>query len=247
MTRGIVMLVGLVGACAVVGDDKDKDPVREKLFAAKVAYDKEITQYRTQAGNWFDKREDAARKDGNKKLVDQIKAERKAFDEEGELPKSVPATIKQKQAAAKKALEASYEQAVKEYVKAKKDDEAAAVEKELGKLREGSLAVTPADPFQPKSTWVNDKPKMTLTVIERKGNTFRARFVAGDTIEREVRGTIKDGKVSWLAKDVRALKGGPGHDNHGTFDKEGEKIDFTFGFGNNPPAGTYTMHLVKDK
>jgi hypothetical protein len=74
----------VVGAHAVSADEKDKDPVKEKLFAAKVAYDGEMREYRKAAGEWFDKREDAARQDGNKKLVDEIKAERKAFDEDGE-------------------------------------------------------------------------------------------------------------------------------------------------------------------
>ena len=63
---------------------------------------------------------------------------------------------------------------------------------------------------------------------------------------REVSGTIKDGKVSWLAKDVRALDGGAGGDNRGTIgtDEQGDKIDFVWGPGN-VVKGTFTLRLRK--
>src|SRR6266545_1101983 len=129
MFHRTIMALLLGVACAAADDEKD--PVKEKLFAAKVAYDKEMAAFRKAAGEWFDKREEAARKDGNKKLVDQIKEDRKAFDEDGFLPKAAPAAVQQRPVAARKALESAYSQAVRDYIKAKKDDEAAAVEKEV--------------------------------------------------------------------------------------------------------------------
>ncbi len=105
-------------------------PVKEKLIAAKAAYEVELKKYRKDASEWFDKREEVARKDGNKKQVDLIKAERATFEESGELPKTIPAAIRQKPGFAKKTLEAAYAQAVKEYTMIKKDTEAAAVEAE---------------------------------------------------------------------------------------------------------------------
>ncbi len=87
----------------------------------------------------------------------------------------------------------------------------------------------PADPFQPMSVWIDGRG-MTLTVTERKGEIFRARFVIGAGIIREVTGTVKDGKLSWLAKDVRVIKGAAGDDNQATItsDKDGELLDFTY-------------------
>jgi hypothetical protein len=126
--RAVVFVTLLACACAAVGDEKD--PVKEKLFAAKVAYDKEMREFRGQVDDWLDKREAAARKVGNLKAVEQIKAERKAFEEDGEWPKDAPPALVQKQEKAKKALDAAYAEAVKAYTKAKKDDLAAAVEKE---------------------------------------------------------------------------------------------------------------------
>ncbi len=86
------------------------------------------------------------------------------------------------------------------------------------------------DPFQPKSGWVNVGQKMTLTVLERNGEKFIGRFEIGDAIDREVTGTVKDGKLSWLAKDVRAIKGGVGGDYQATLtsDKVGDILDFVW-------------------
>jgi hypothetical protein len=134
---GMVCFLGM--AVTVWGDEKEKDPVREKLFAAKVAYDKEMSQFRAQVDEWFDKREEEARNAGDKKAVDLVKMERKAFEEEGDLPKGVPVALKQKPLMARRALEAAYSEAVKAYTKTKKDDEAAAVEKELENFRKGDI------------------------------------------------------------------------------------------------------------
>ena len=104
----------------------------------------------------------------------------------------------------------------------------------------------PADPFQANSVWVNDGKAMTLTVLERKGETFHARFVIGNSLERMVTGTVKDGKVSWLAKDVRVIKGGPGADNQATItrDKDGDLLNFTYG-DKGRTIGAFVLRLKK--
>jgi poly(3-hydroxybutyrate) depolymerase len=85
-------------------------------------------------------------------------------------------------------------------------------------------AGSPADAIQPNSVW-QDGRSTTLTILERNGNTFRARVETRNAV-REVTGTVKDKTISWLAKDVRAISGGPGGDNFGTI-TDG-KIDFTW-------------------
>ena len=135
LTHLLASVVLLSAAVTASRSADEKDPIKDKLFTAKVAYDKEMSAFRKAATEWFDKREEVARKAGDKKTVDQIKTEREAFDGEGELPKTAPPALKQQPAAARKTLEAAYTQAVKDYVKAKKDDAAAAVEKELDTFR----------------------------------------------------------------------------------------------------------------
>jgi hypothetical protein len=127
MIRPVIAILFLTGAVGFAPAE-DRDPVKDKLLAAKVAYDKETEQIHKQTTDWLDKREEAARKDGDKKLLDRVKADRKAFDEDGELPKTVPEAIKQKHDRAYKALDAAFAEAVKAYTKANKSAEAASVE-----------------------------------------------------------------------------------------------------------------------
>src|SRR5262249_50927183 len=127
---------------------------------------------------------------------------------------------------------------------------AKAVQQELDEFRKGgpALAAAPADPFTAKSVWVDDNPRKVLTVLERKGEKFTATFAIGERTERVVTGTIKDGKLSWLAKDVRAVRGGVGGDNHGTLgsDNAGAKIDIVWRDANGA-NGTFTLRQGKGK
>lgn len=102
-------------------------------------------------------------------------------------------------------------------------------------------------PFQAKSVWVTIDKRIILTVVERKGETFRATFM-GPTFDREIAGTVKSDKVSWLSKDIRAINGGAGGDNHGTITSgnDGDKIDFVWRDGNGK-SGTFTVYRRKDK
>jgi serine/threonine protein kinase/formylglycine-generating enzyme required for sulfatase activity len=103
----------------------------------------------------------------------------------------------------------------------------------------------PADAFQSESEWVSDDGYYRLTVLDRKGATFRARFrneatVEANKVDREVSGTIKDNKVTWLAKDVRPTKGGQGGDNFGTLDKDALDVRWSDKSGG---SGTFTLRL----
>lgn len=128
MIRSAVVAIVLGCACAALA--QEKDPVQERLAAAKSAYEGLREHHYKSVDEWFDKRETEARKAGDKKLVDQIKAERKAFDETGELPKSAPGLLSQGPAQMKKALEAAYATAYQAYTKANRGDEAALVAEE---------------------------------------------------------------------------------------------------------------------
>lgn len=136
MSRFAVVWVCLAAGTLWSGSAAGADPVRERLSAAKAAYDKEMAQFRTAVEEWLDKREDIARQAGDKKTVDEVKAARKRFDEGRALPGTLPAALGNRRAAARKRLEGVYAQAVKEYVRTKMDDRAEAVEKELAAILE---------------------------------------------------------------------------------------------------------------
>src|SRR4051794_31588966 len=142
MIRCTVLGVCFLGAIGA-GYAEDKDPVRDRLVTARTNYDNEMKQVHKQAEDWLDQRENAARKAGDKKVLDQVKDERKGYEESGELPRTAPATLRLRHERARKAMDAAYAEAVKEYTKAKKDEEATAVEeawKAFGKASAASAA-----------------------------------------------------------------------------------------------------------
>lgn len=192
MIRCVIVLAGLLGAtCALCAAD-EKDPVKENLLAAKVTYDKEMSAYRKAASEWFDKRENAARNAGDKKAVDAVKAERKAFDEDGVLPKTAPASVVQKPAAALKVMEAAYTDAVKAYTKAKKDDLAAAVEKELAdiKAKGGFPSIAGVWRDGPKES------KVLVTITQKAEH-----FVADATYQHPEHGEIRWRMTGTVSRD----------------------------------------------
>lgn len=120
----------------------EDDSIKKNLATAKQAYDLELEKYRKTAGEWFDELSEAARKKGDKKLLDQIKEVRAAFDEKGQLPKTFPLPLKKLAQEARAAMDLAYITAVKEYTKAKKDDMATAVEKETAAFIEATTKTT---------------------------------------------------------------------------------------------------------
>jgi hypothetical protein len=116
---------------AFAGDD---DP-KETIFKAKSAYTAEIAKLRSEVIAAFDKREEKARAAGNKKLVDEIKFYRMAFDEDEEWPGDMSTELRMRLTKARTQVEAAYLNAIKDYTKAKKDEEASAAEKDLAEFR----------------------------------------------------------------------------------------------------------------
>ena len=82
------------------------------------------------------------------------------------------------------------------------------------------------DSFQPGTVWDGESKqiigkdksthRVSLVVLERSGEQFKARFEVGKNIVREVSGTIKGDKIAWLEKDVKTIRGpGQGQDHAG--------------------------------
>ena len=78
--------------------------------------------------------------------MDKIKAEREAFNNDGDPPKSIPAKeYKREEDAARATLDAAYAAAVAAYTKSKTDDKAAAVAEDASSSRR----TTRRTPFRP--------------------------------------------------------------------------------------------------
>jgi hypothetical protein len=180
------LLVGVlaVGLCYARADDAAM--VKEKLFQAKKDYDVEAQNFKKAIADLFDKREDDARNAGNKKLVDQVKAERAAFEKTGEPPQTIPIAIREQMTAARTKLDKAYATAVKEYLRLKLDDAAEATEKEQQEFHfSGAILIG-------KRTFVSTLKPYDIKVWN---NTFASNGTFND-------GTVKVNKIKLNGESV---------------------------------------------
>jgi hypothetical protein len=120
----------------------DDDPITVKLEQAKTAYEADQEKFKKSVGDWFDRTEQAARGRGDKKAVDRIVVERKAFDERGIVPANVPPAVTQQSVTARSKMEAAYTLAIKEYTKSKQDAAAASSEQQLETFRRTATGIS---------------------------------------------------------------------------------------------------------
>lgn len=204
----VVLFLGL-GIVASRGDDGDS--IKTKLDKARSAYESEKEAIRKSILELFDKRETEAREKGDKKLVDLIKAERQVFEERPEIPKWVPLAIQRRAILARETMITAYQTAVKEFLKAKKDDEAALVEKELKLFQEaGTTPVKPpvnpvADSLQVGTLWSGTRVATntipwSLKVLRREGNRFSGEITIDKTRTYMVEGAINGEKITFTTE-----------------------------------------------
>ena len=218
MARAALFALGLVALLGAAGRAADDDPVKEKLDKAKAAYDQQIDKAKAALVKSLDAKEEAARKAGNVKLVDQIKTEREAFETKGELPKTVStANFTRDRKLAGNALELAYGTAVKEYLKGKKDDEAAALTKDLEEFKNGNAGPSLATLLTKDSVWdgerrftlgkggTNESP-FQLKVTLRDGKDFKGEIVFGKKDKYDVVGTVTDNAISFSTDKNEKIK-----------------------------------------
>jgi len=123
----IVCLFALVGVSLA----EDADLIKVELGEAKKKFADQGTIYRKAITAHLDEQEKKARENGDKKLVDQIKSERKSLEDTKKLPTLLPAFPRAEMIVASDRLEAAYQRAIREYTKISKDDDATAVENEF--------------------------------------------------------------------------------------------------------------------
>jgi len=112
----------------------DLGTVKDKLYQAKKEYDGEARKFRKAVSDWLEKREEAARKAGNKKLLDQVKSEKEKYSSSGEIPSDCPKALLTQISTARTKLDKAYTAAVRDLVKLKEDSAAEAIEKEREKF-----------------------------------------------------------------------------------------------------------------
>lgn len=133
----LLSAVCVVLVCGVV-QAADEDPVEKKLTVAKEELDKAAEKARAGLLADLKKKQDLAQKAGDLKALVKIQNEAKAFEEGGELPKSVPVKGYEEQLRiARTRLEEAYRDAVKDYTKAGKIAIAKAIQQQLDEFQKG--------------------------------------------------------------------------------------------------------------
>jgi hypothetical protein len=229
---------------------KAKDPAMEKI---EKTISEAIRQFETKKETYvkevldlFEKKETSVRGKGNLELLNQIKKEKEAFLSQNREP-SLFFITDQKRLMEKAKIELIkiYEQAIKDCVQLKLDFEAEEYTKELQGIKNGVLPglqklrqmpelpkvpprPEPKDYFQANSYWADSRELRILQVTKREDNQFTALWYPQSKAEiREVSGTISENKFSWLAKNVKLLKGkSPGGNNFGTIQKDSIRMEW---------------------
>jgi hypothetical protein len=239
----------LLIACNAIAS-AETDAIESKLIDAKKQYYAALENVRISVHEALERKLTASKKVGDLKAVEAIQSEIDIFEQSGKMPQSIPTKGFDSQVKlARKRMEDAFADSIRQYTKDDKIELAKAIRKELDQFKATTptLAANPKDPFQPKSVWVGDQGQV-LTVTERRGEAFRANFKIGGNIERDVSGNIQKDKISWLAKNVRLIKGRAGGDNHGTIVAENMnyKIDFVWR-DESGASGTFTLRLSKPR
>lgn len=221
MIRGLLFVFVSSLASSTVSFAQE-DPVEQKLVESKAQFESATENARTALIEALQKKEDSAKKSGNLQLLLAVQADVKAFEENGDLPKSVPTGVYEGQMKrARVRLEAAYSEAVKLYTKDGSVELAKAVQKELDEFKIPS----DTDTLKKGTVWrgmlkasiAGGEPKsyeLTITILDRAGKRFTARYEVGGQL-REITGTIERGKIQWLAKDVKVIRGSQGFDYTG--------------------------------
>lgn len=128
--RSFVLACLLCPLLALVGTAAD-DSITSRLTAVRTTHAEQCDRLRQEVETAFEKRERSSRSSGDKKLVDQLAIARSAFEEKGELPSFTPNAAVRRAATARVALESAYNNAIRQLIKTKQDEEAQALEAEL--------------------------------------------------------------------------------------------------------------------
>lgn len=134
MTRAFALLLFVGTAAFAAQPDKT-----ELLAKAKAKFEQEVGKAEVALLASIDKAAEKATKAGNKALADKLAYERELFTTQKLFPTAVPAAAYAKQVTTSTAaLEAAYLPVIRDFIKAKKEDETEALENTLSALLKGA-------------------------------------------------------------------------------------------------------------
>ncbi len=164
--------------------DDPADPIARQLEVARNKYKKEIEQFDVSVKRLLEKKEEAARKAGNKAALETLKAELDRFDKDRVVPAWAPMTFAKKLSIIRGELEEAHRTAIKEYTRKRADDSAKKIEVELKEFQNESILA--ATKMMLIGTW-----KLRLA----NGYTTNLIYRENGTVEYTASGATLDWKI----------------------------------------------------
>ncbi|MGL6095755.1 MAG: hypothetical protein ACRC7O_08175 [Fimbriiglobus sp.] len=143
----IVRVWGMWVGVLLAGPAAAADPVAvvaEELAKATTVFEADTARIEKLVEASLDRREKAARTNGNKDWVDLVKADRKTFADIGRIPTATSRTIWQEAVASRTKYAAALDRAVAGYTRGRKDDLAAETERKAKAFVEKTAYLDPA-------------------------------------------------------------------------------------------------------
>jgi hypothetical protein len=187
------------------------DPVKDKLDAAKATFQEKLEKLSSGVLETIAKREEAARKSGATKFVDQYKADRETFTQKGVVPSwHSPSAYDKSLKAARGELIAAYDTAIKAYAKdsakdaireswTKERETLAAEQAETvaGAIRKGSVRKG----FYQQGN--KTKQECELEVTSVAGTSFKATYRLKDPAAVvNVEGIFSRSNIAWKMREI---------------------------------------------
>jgi hypothetical protein len=172
----------LVAACGVLlcgMASAQDDAVGAKVEAAKGQYEKAVEKARNGLSAEIKRKADVAQKAGDLATMEKVLAEAKAFEDTGELPKSVSTkTYESQLRTARARLEEAYAAAVRQYTKDGKIALAKAVQQELDEVKKAG-ALVPVHRFD-EAVSITAKSEHGYVIGKvNKGERIMLQYVSG--------------------------------------------------------------------
>lgn len=182
MSRFTMISFGLVLAftCVVC---HGQDAALKELERTRANYEKEKEAFKSAALEAYDRKEELARKAGDKKVIDQIKAERNAVENCHAIATNVPPAVLKRKMLAQSKVETAFNAAIKASVRAKNDELATSLTRELQEFRG------------------NDWPHLDLDSITIVGDAFQLGKAGKVSTKEEFSGPLEIVVVAKTEKD----------------------------------------------
>jgi hypothetical protein len=223
------------------------DAVHIRLSKAKEAYQLETTKAKELLLKDLDKQEVRAQSNGNKELLDKVRAQRDKFNTTGDLPDVVDVkNFRRNMREAIASLENAMRGAQGSYVKEKKDFEANSISQEIAELKKTALKFARREIWRGDSIYKNGRTPIKLEIFYGEPPSFTGTttvFNIDGTVRhiQNIEGKSEKGYFSYQSGAV--IQSGNWQPTSSRGQIRANRIDGEWQIKNGGGKGTFVLHL----